>query len=196
MRSSPRNRLPSGLLALGMALAGATLAGCASPSGIQPMGIPARELPIDLQRFMGDWYVIAHIPTSVESAAHQAVESYTLRKDGDIDVRFRFCDGGLEGSLEELRMRAWVYDPATNAEWRVRPFWPLRLAYQILELDPQYDHTVIGHPSGRYAWVMARTPEMDEEQLAAITRRLEQRGFETGRMRRVPHANDSCLDDA
>jgi len=55
------------------------LVGCA--------GAPARE-PIhtveyvDLERFMGDWHVIASIPTFVETGAHNAVETYRLDDDG------------------------------------------------------------------------------------------------------------------
>ena len=35
---------------------------------------------VDLERFMGDWYVIANIPTFVEKGAHNAVESYRARR--------------------------------------------------------------------------------------------------------------------
>ncbi len=179
-----------------LALAGLALllgAGCAtSVSGVRPRGFPADALPLDLARFMGDWFVVAHIPTPTEAEAHEAVESYALREDGSIDVRFRFCEGSLDGEVRELRMDGWVHDPATNAEWRVRPLWPLRLAYQIRELDPEYRETVITHPSGRYAWVMARRPELREARLAEITDRLAALGFETERMRRVPHADGAC----
>jgi apolipoprotein D and lipocalin family protein len=34
---------------------------------------------VDIQRFMGDWYVIANIPTSIEKEAYNAVESYPAR---------------------------------------------------------------------------------------------------------------------
>ena len=33
---------------------------------------------VDLERFMGDWYVIANIPTFLEKGAHNAVETYEL----------------------------------------------------------------------------------------------------------------------
>jgi apolipoprotein D and lipocalin family protein len=39
---------------------------------------------VDLPRFMGDWYVIANIPTFVEEDAYSAVESYQLDFDGTI----------------------------------------------------------------------------------------------------------------
>ena len=37
---------------------------------------PLKTVPrVDLDRFMGDWYVIANIPTFIERDAHNAVES-------------------------------------------------------------------------------------------------------------------------
>ena len=45
---------------------------------------------VDLERFMGDWYVIANIPTFVEKGAHNAVETYELNPDGTIRTTFTF----------------------------------------------------------------------------------------------------------
>lgn len=184
------SRRPNPPLLAGLALVLPLLA-CGT-TGTRPLGIAPDSLPISLERFMGDWYVIAHIPLSVEARAHEAVESYALADDGTIDVRFRFCEGALDGPLEVLSMRAWVQDPATNAEWRVRPVWPLRFRYQITELDPDYRVTVV--ESGSNAWVMARSPQLPEAQLAAITDRLAQRGFDTQKLRRVPHADGQCAE--
>jgi apolipoprotein D and lipocalin family protein len=33
---------------------------------------------VDIERFMGDWYVIANIPTSIEKGAHNAIEGYAV----------------------------------------------------------------------------------------------------------------------
>ena len=169
---------------------GLLAAGCAGPTGIQPRGLSADTLPLDLERFMGDWYVIAHIPLSPEAQAHEAVETYALADDGTIDVTFTFCDGALDGPREVITMRAWVHDPATNAEWRAQPFWPLRFMYQITELDPDYRTTVV--ESGSNAWVMARTATMPEDELQAALDRLVARGFVREDVRRVPHADGSC----
>ncbi len=170
-------------------------AGCATPTGIRPLGLPQDALPLDLERFMGDWYVIAHIPLSPEAEAHEAVESYVLADDGSIDVTFRFCDGASDGPLEIFRLRGWVHDPATGAEWRVRPFWPLSFRYQITELDPEYRVTVV--ESGRNAWVMARESSLPESELQAILARLAARGFELADLRRVPHTPDGgCRAEA
>lgn len=185
-------RLPSlGLVAL-LALAAA---GCASVSGVRPRGLEAAGGRVDLARFMGAWAVIAHLPTGAEEDAHHAVERYALREDGDIDVRFTFCET-FGGEERVISMRGWVHDPRTNAEWRVRPFWPLALDYQILELDPRYRWTVVGHPSGRYAWVMAREPGLlSPDRLDAIRTRLAERGYATDRWRLVPHDGPACEAD-
>ncbi|MCU0934385.1 MAG: lipocalin family protein, partial [Thiobacillaceae bacterium] len=57
-----------------LATAALFLAGCQSA----PRPPIALAGPVDLPRFMGDWYVIANIPTFLEKGAHNAVESYRL----------------------------------------------------------------------------------------------------------------------
>ena len=61
-----------------------TLAAC--------QGAPNKPLPavpqVDLPRIMGDWYVIANIPTFIETGAHNAIESYKRDADGTIAVTF------------------------------------------------------------------------------------------------------------
>ena len=188
-RSRGASQLGTSLLA---ALACASLCACTTPRGMAPRGFAAEQLPIDLARFAGDWFVIAHIPTGVEVNAYSAVESYALRDDGTIDVAFRFCEGSAMGELQELTMLGWVVDPSTNAEWRVRPVWPLRLAYVIRELDDDYSFTVVTHPSKNYAWVMARSTEPDEVRVAAAIERLRADGFAMERLRRVPHSAENC----
>ena len=45
------------------------LSSCSSPPPIRT------ESSVDLDRFMGDWYVIANIPSFIETNAYNAVES-------------------------------------------------------------------------------------------------------------------------
>lgn len=173
------------LVALAFFLAGCASRPCPRPHAPPPPG-PGVPAKVDLDRFMGDWWVVGHIPTQQESNAAAAIESYTRRPDGDIDIRYTFCDGVDATEITELRMLGWVYDEETNAEWRVRPFWPLRLKYIIDELPADYSYTVITHPSRRWAWIMARQPTLDPALYADIVARLQARGFDTTQMRQVP----------
>jgi len=46
------------------------LTGC-----VEDGGEPMETVPyVDLERFMGDWYVVANIPTTIEKGAHNAVD--------------------------------------------------------------------------------------------------------------------------
>jgi len=49
---------------------------------------------VDLERFMGRWFVIANIPTFVEQGAYNAVERYRLSSDGSVDTTFYCRKGG------------------------------------------------------------------------------------------------------
>lgn len=61
---------------------------------------------VDLERFMGDWYVIATIPTFLEKDAFNPVETYQLSSDGSIATTFTFNKGGLNGPKKYIDLVA------------------------------------------------------------------------------------------
>jgi lipocalin len=69
---------------------------------------------VDLERFMGDWYVIGFIPISLpffsEEAAHNGVESYRLTDEAVIETTYTFRDGGFDGPEKRFTPKGWVYD--------------------------------------------------------------------------------------
>ncbi|MCG8463101.1 MAG: lipocalin family protein, partial [Holophagales bacterium] len=87
---------------------------------------------VDLERFMGDWYVIANIPTFLEKGAHNAVETYALNDDGTIDTTFVFRDGGFDGKQKQYNPKGFVRDDGSNALWGMRLIWPIKADYRIV----------------------------------------------------------------
>ena len=75
---------------------------------------------VDLERFMGDWYVIANIPTFLEKGAHNAVESYALNDDGTIATTFVYRDGSFDGEEKRYTPKGFVSDTESNALWGMR----------------------------------------------------------------------------
>ena len=61
---------------------------------------------VDLERFMGDWYVIANIPTFVEKGAHNPLESYRLDQDGTMATTFTFNADAFDGEKKTYRPAA------------------------------------------------------------------------------------------
>jgi apolipoprotein D and lipocalin family protein len=142
---------------------------------------------VDLKRFMGDWYVIASIPTFIETDAYNAVESYKLAKDGTIETTFRFNKGGFQGPLKTYTPRGFVEDKQSNAVWGMQFIWPFKAEYRIIYLSADYEQTIIGRTKRDYVWIMARRPSISEEDYKRLVTFLEEQGYESAKLRRVPH---------
>ena len=157
---------------------------CASCAAARP---PIVTVPhVDLQRFMGDWYVIANIPTFVEKDAHNAVESYRLDDDGSIATTFTFRHGGFDGELKRYRPRGFVLDARSNAVWGMQFVWPFKGDFRIVYLDAGYTQTAIGREKRDYVWIMARQPTMPEADYQRIVDLLAREGYDVAKIRKVP----------
>ena len=141
---------------------------------------------VDLERFMGDWYVIASIPTAIETEAYNAVESYTLQDDGTIDTVFTFRKGSFEGKAKRYNPVGFVINTQSNAEWGMRFIWPIKADYRVIYLDPDYQVTIIGRNKRDYVWLMAREPAIAPAELDALLKRIGEAGYDTSKIRQVP----------
>ena len=141
---------------------------------------------VDLDRFMGDWYVIANIPTFLEKGAHNAVESYAMNDDGTIATTFVFRDGGFDGEKKTYTPKGFVRDDGTNAHWGMRFIWPIKADYRIVYLDDDYTQTVIARQKRDFIWIMARTPEISEEDYDEIIAFAASIGYDVSKIQRVP----------
>ena len=169
--------------ALGALGIGAVLTACASA----PPTIPPVD-SVDLPRFMGDWYVIAHIPSRPERDAYDAVESYRLGEDGRIRTTFRQRKGGFDAPVDTMHPVATVVEGTGNAVWGMQFVWPIRAEYVIVDLAPDYSRTIIGRSKRDYVWLMARTPALPEAELQAAIARIGALGYDTGKLRMVPQS--------
>jgi apolipoprotein D and lipocalin family protein len=141
---------------------------------------------VDLPRFMGDWYVIANIPTFIEKGAHNAVESYRLDKDGTIDTTFTFNKDAFDGPKKKYNPRGFVVDKQSNAVWGMQFIWPIKADYRIVYLNSDYTQTVIGHEARNYVWIMARTPTIPEADYQSMLKLVEREGYDVSKVQKVP----------
>ena len=165
----------------GSAAAVLLMAGCQS-APTQLATVPH----VDLQRFMGDWYVIANIPTFIEKDAHNAVESYRLEPDGTIATTFTFKAGGFDGKPKKYTPHGFVVDTTTNALWGMQFVWPIKADYRITYLADDYSQTVIGRQKRDYVWIMARTPSISDDDYNKLIRFIGSQGYDVDRIQKVP----------
>jgi apolipoprotein D and lipocalin family protein len=141
---------------------------------------------VDLDRFMGDWYVIANIPTRWEVGAHNAVESYRLDRDGSIATTFTYRDGSFDGPEKVMRPRGFVRDRDSNAVWDMQFIWPIRSEYLVAHVDPGYTETIIARSRLDYVWIMARTPQIPEQDFERLARKVADLGYDIAKLQKVP----------
>ena len=142
---------------------------------------------VDLDRFMGDWYVIATIPTFLERDAYNSIETYQRNNDGSIATTFTFNKGSLNGPTKIYRPRGFVKDKRTNAIWGMQFVWPIKADYRIVYLDDNYQQTIIGRTSRDYVWIMARTPAISEQDYLNLLARVDSLGYDLDALQKVIH---------
>jgi apolipoprotein D and lipocalin family protein len=143
---------------------------------------------VDLERFMGDWYVIAHIPAFIEKKAYDEVESYERTRGGRIATTLTFRKGGFDGPVKTYHPSARVVAGTGNAEWRMRFLWPFESEYLIIYLDEDYQTTIIGRTKRDYVWLMSRNPSLPHEEYERLVRFIAERGYDTSKLREVPQS--------
>jgi lipocalin/uncharacterized protein YbjT (DUF2867 family)/ligand-binding SRPBCC domain-containing protein len=156
---------------------------------------PVKTVPfVDLDRYLGDWFEIARLPNRFQRACVGDVRAtYVRRSDGLLDVvnRCRTAEGETEA-----RGVARIVDERTFARLKVRfaPAWLSWLPmvwgdYWIVGLAPDYSWAVVGDPSRDYLWILARTPRLDDETIAAARALARASGFDVERLGLTPQAD-------
>lgn len=154
--------------------------GCSSPPPIQTAS------KVDLNRFMGDWYVIANIPTFIETEAFNAMESYRLHDDGTVATTFSFREGGFDGEQKTYEPTGFVVNKESNAIWDMQFVWPFKADYRIVFLNGDYSQTIIGRIKRDYVWIMARTPSIPEDEYQRLLKIIAAQGYDLSQVQKVP----------
>jgi apolipoprotein D and lipocalin family protein len=141
---------------------------------------------VDLDRYMGRWYLLANIPYFAERGNLAPYVVYTRRPDGIIDDKYTALEhfGGPPFTKDGLIE---VTNPMTQAEGRITFLPPLWQDYAVLFVDDEYRYSIIGHPSRSYIWFFAREPRLSAEMYQAMLAVARANGFDTTQILRIPH---------
>ena len=140
---------------------------------------------VDLEKYMGQWYVIANIPTFIEKRATNAIEHYKLNDKGEIETKFTFYQDSPNGKKKEYNPKGYIYNKESNAEWRMQFIWPFKMPFLIIDLDDNYTYTVIGYPNRDYVWIMSRESQMKVEDYDNIIDKLSSVGYDISKIQKV-----------
>lgn len=143
---------------------------------------------VDLEKYLGKWYEIAHLPARFQEGCSETKATYALSQNGNISV-LNECK--RNGKVKKAKGKAKVVDKTTGAKLKVTFFWPFYGDYWIINLGSQYDYSVVGTPNRRYLWILSRTPQMDDKLYMQLTEFAKAKGFDTQRLIKTPQVENA-----
>lgn len=169
--------------------------GLLSACSLMPAQSFPREQSVNVDRYMGKWYVIAHIPPGKTKNAYNSIETYTQTQPGVIDTVFTYREGAFDGERKRLNPTGYVLDDGNGAVWGMQIYWPLKLQYVISYVDDAYNTTIVAREKRDVAWIMARTPQIDTATYDMLVQKLDDYGYDVSELRKVPQQPLDERDD-
>lgn len=163
------------LFATGMAMLTAVLqSGCAgAPDGVEVV------TDFELNRYLGTWYEIARLDHRFERGLSRVTANYSMRDDGGVHVVNRGYQISSE-EWEEASGKAYFVGAPDVGQLKVSFFGPFYGGYNIMELDKDdYQYALVAGPDRSYLWILARSPQLDQETLDALVNMAKNAGFPT-----------------
>lgn len=160
------------------------LSACQSSPVVKPPPVAAVS-KVDIQRYAGTWFEIAHFPMFFQrQCLGDTTANYQITETGDVTVTNR-CR--TESGFDQAVGKATAVEGGHNARLKVSFFWPFRSDYWIIGLDPEYRWAVVGNPNRKYLWVLSRTPQLAKDQLDAALASATAQGYDLTPMIYTPH---------
>lgn len=158
------------------------LAGCVKlPDNVMPV------TGFEPARYLGTWYEIARLDHSFEEGLSRVTAEYSLREDGGIRVLNKGYSEE-KGEWQEAEGKAYFVVDEQTGYLKVSFFGPFYGAYGIFGLDQEnYRYAWVSGPNTGYLWLLAREPQIAEEDKQAFVARATELGFNTDELIWVEH---------
>lgn len=150
---------------------------------------------MELQKFQGVWYEIAHNPWFPENNCYSMIADYKLLENNEIEVTNICRKYGFDGEISKITGKAWLVDPTIKSKWEVQFIWPFTLDYWVVDLQEDYKYAVIGEPDKENIWILSRKPIMKKSLLVKIIKKIEMKGYDLSNLILMPQKllSSKCL---
>jgi apolipoprotein D and lipocalin family protein len=150
---------------------------------------PATAGAVDLRRYMGRWYEIARLPYFTQRRCVKDVQAdYVLGDDGMVYVTNRCTHE--DGGIGTARGVARVVDRSSNARLEIsfRTLYGVHVLwddYWIIGVGADYDYALVGQPTRKRGWILARDSNPPEERVQRWLAEFAEKGFPAGEFLRT-----------
>ncbi len=153
------------------------ISGCVSiPENITPVS------SFQIARYLGKWYEIARLDHRFERGLTQISAEYSMRPDGGIKVINRGYSKEKQ-EWSEAEGRGYFVQSPNEAYLKVSFFGPFFGSYIVFDLDTtNYQYALISGPDKSYFWLLARTPNIDDDLKKTLIAKAASLGFDTTKL--------------
>ena len=133
---------------------------------------------VDINRYMGKWYEIARIPTTLEYEMVSVTAEYALQEDGTISV---VNSGYIGDRFRQVKATAKPTD--IDGVLSISFFENLTSDYKILAIDKDYQYSLVGGKNKYHLWVLGRTERIPVEIYNSFLQVAQKNGYSVDRLR-------------
>ncbi|MCX7195171.1 MAG: lipocalin family protein [Proteobacteria bacterium] len=149
------------------------------------VGIPENIKPVEnfkIEKYLGKWYEIARLDHSFERGLSRVTADYSLRADGGLKVINRGYSV-KENKWNEAEGKAYFVRGSDQGFLKVSFFGPFYGSYIVFELDHEnYQYSLVSGPDKSYFWILARTPQINENIKNVLIAKAAALGFDTSKL--------------
>jgi apolipoprotein D and lipocalin family protein len=144
---------------------------------------PSTVKELDLNKYQGLWYEVARLPNSFQDqCVGNVTAEYSLMKSGKIKVVNRCQE--ISGEIEVAEGRGRLSGKKSKSKLDVtfakilgKYIFAFGGNYWVMELDKNYQWSLVGSPDRKFAWILARKPELSSDEMEKLAGLLEKQGY-------------------
>lgn len=143
--------------------------------------------PFNIDKYQGKWYEIGRFPNRFEKDLTCVTADYQLKKNGKVAV----TNSGQtpDGKIKTAHGTARIPNKKYPAQLKVTFFWPFSGDYYVIDIDKEYTVALVGNPSRKYLWILAKTKTIDDKKYSALLQKAKTAGFDITKMIKI---NQDC----
>lgn len=146
---------------------------------------------VDIQRYAGQWYEIAHLPMYFQrKCVANTTAQYSVNPDQTLSVLNscstteggKISSEGVAYSQNEGNSKLKVSFLPKGLRWL--PF--TKGHYWVLRIDPEYKVALVGGPSDKYLWILSRDTQIDDRTYQSYLETAKKYGYDVEKLIKTP----------
>ncbi|MFK7872991.1 MAG: lipocalin family protein [Oligoflexales bacterium] len=141
---------------------------------------------LDLEKYMGTWHQIATIPASFQEKCVRKTSAEYKRLDKNHVQVINRCeeeDGEVRIAIGRARINCDFKNPSRLQVTFVKLFnwwvWSFGGDYWVIDLDADYNYSVVGDRKRFYLWILSRSAAMEISDLKILEEKIKDQHFDT-----------------